>query len=592
VAHSHDTEDGASFDDDGVWHWHWRNGRWSDPHLRWHPGAWGNAPDLTVAHAAVDQWAAEVDIERRLPQVGTLTPWWRIRFLLVHEELTAMLPILRAIQSRRQEWEAGLQSIEVHAPSPDWTAALLRLLFPGLPVHEHGANTATLPTRLNRAAARVMKGLVSNLRARAVRGGSGKQRVLLVSRANAWDGRSDRETATIASALEASDCDVITLEQSHGVFASQWGSLWQRPSSHLFGDMLHLEYKLLHRRRFPAMTAMPTKPLFIEGINLASLAEAFVRAQSVHQAQEHDTYLRTLPAWLRRWGIQAVVTADENGGEHALKAAALQAGVPVLGVQHGCIHDHHLHYAYPPDRKPGDIPLATLTCVYGRHERDLLARLGCYDPESIRITGQPQNDSRGASLRPWGTRSHPGTSLRSSYLPHGFDTLILLTSQDLYHGLAAETLLPALRRASNVFLVVRPHPREGDGAHWPHYFAEHGVTGRAAVATGGSLEDWLDACDIHASVCSTVLSEAAVWGRPSIVLASRAVGDWLGVLEAGVAQPFDTGDSLDAAMALLLQAPSDLALARQTYVENHFGTLDHGVGIRIAAETIRLISNN
>jgi hypothetical protein len=589
VAHSHDTEDGVSFDDDGVWHWHWRNGRWSDPYLCWHPGAWGDAPDLTVAHAAVDAWAASVDIERVLPRAGTLSPWWRIRFLLVHEELAAMLPILRAIQASRQDWEAGLRAIEVHAPAPQWTGALLRLLFPGVPVHEHHANSSNLAARLNRAAVRAIKGSVAYLRARSL---SVKPRVLLVSRANAWDGRIDRETDTIATALQARGCDVLTLEQSHGVFASRWNSLWQRPASHLFGDLLHLEYKLWHRHAVSPMLPLPARPLHIEGHDLAPFAETFVKAQAMHQAQEHDTYLQTLPAWLRRWGIQAVVTADENGGEHALKAAALHAGVPVVGVQHGCIHAHHLHYAYPPDRRPDTIPLPTVTCVYGKHERDLLARLGCYDPESLRVTGQPQNDSRGASLRHWGKRGTAGTALRSRLLPPGADTLLLLTSQDLYHGLAAETLLPALRGAANAFLVVRPHPREADGDHWRNYFAEHGASMHATIASGGALEDWLDACDIHVSVCSTVLSEAAVWGRPSIVLAPRAVGDWLGVLEAGVALPLEPGDALAPLIGRIRHMDSTLAEMRKSYVENHFGTLDQGVGARVAEEVIRLVSTS
>ncbi|MBI1317612.1 MAG: hypothetical protein GC168_01515 [Candidatus Hydrogenedens sp.] len=461
---------------------------------------------------------------------------------------------------------------------------MLRLLFPEVPVHVHPSPKDDLAARVNRAAARVVKGAVSWYRALRLWSGGASPRVLVVSRANAWDGVRDREMASTLDALRAEGMEPLVLEQSHGTFAGQWRGLWERPASHLFGDLFHLQYRIHGPRSMPMRQPISHVPLMFEGIDLRPLAEAFVTAQAEHQAREHDTYLQVLPNWLRRWGVSVVVTCDENGGEHALKAAALLAGVPVIAVQHGCIHAHHLHYAYPQHCTPEDIPLASITCVYGEHEQGLLAALGIYASESIEVTGQPQNDLRDHVERPWGERGAAGTRLRDDAMQDTGGTLLLLTSQDLYHGLAAEVLLPALQACpDSVKLVVRPHPREGDGAHWQDYFATYGVSERAVVVANGKLEYWLDACDVHVSVCSTVLAEAAVWGRPSLVLAPRAVGDWLGVLEAGVAIPFDQGADLQTALADVDAATSAFQVARSNYIQRHFGALDGKTGRRIAA---------
>lgn len=502
-----------------------------------------HAPAMAMAHAALDTWARAVDIESRLPRVGAWTAWWRLRYLLVHEHLPA--------------------------------------LFADTP-HPHSA-LHPIP----RVAARLFKAAVGEARLRrALATPPARPRILVISRANAWDGHRDRELASVLSSLEASGVECLVMEQSHGPLAAQLHGWRTRPSTHLLGDVIHLRYRAGRRPAFPPPGPAPDAPLPIAGRDYAAEVWHFIQQQCLHQTHEHNAYLSVMPPILQQLGVRALLLTDENGAGHGMKMAAAAAGIPVVAVQHGCIHGDHLNYIFPRETAPEAVPLATRTCLYGEHERALLLQHSCYREESLVVTGQVQNDARTIGLRPWGQRGETGAALRARTLPSENHRLLLLTSQDLLHQLAAERLLPRLKDAPPEWhLVIRPHPRE-NGPHWTHYLQEHGITHRATIAAEGSLEDWLDACDVHASVSSTVLSEAVLWGRPNIVLGLDAVGDWLGVVHAGLANDLSKMYSLEEA---LTPAP-DIEARRQHYISHHFHTLDGQAGPRIAETILGLIT--
>ncbi len=173
--------------------------------------------------------------------------------------------------------------------------------------------------------------------------------------------------------------------------------------------------------------------------------------------------------------------------------------------------------------------------------------------------------------------------MRGAVLPKTCDRLLLLTSQDLLHHLAAERLLPRLRESPDrYFLVVRPHPRE-EAAHWENYFESYGVRGRACVSRSGSLDEWMDACDAHVSVSSTALSEAIVWGRPNILVGDDVAGDWLGVLDGSMAVSLEAARDLDDTMRMWeAKLPEEIEQSRKLYLKRHFHLLDGNAGKRIA----------
>jgi hypothetical protein len=499
--------------------------------------------DIARAHAAVDAWAQATNIQAHLPQVDGCSIWWRLRFLLIHEHIPQLL--------------APPQSVSVRAPS--------------------------VQVRVSR----IFKALIGELRLRGLlRARPVRPRVLVISRANAWDGTRDRELWSAIETLEQGRVETLVMEQSHGPLAGQLQGWRTRPRTHLLGDFIHLRYKLGKRPDF-AQTHLPRIPLLLDGKDLGSQVADYIEKHASHHAHEHQAYLTVMPDILRRLSVRAVLLADENGGEQGMKMAALAAGIPVVAVQHGCIHADHMNYIFPAGSPPQDIPLATRTCVYGEHERSLLTTQSCYAPDSIVVTGQVANDARVLTHKPWTEKSPQGQALRIRTLPPNCDRLLLLTSQDLLHEIAAERLLPKLRdSAPRNFLVVRPHPRE-KGDHWTHHFLQHGVTDRAIVAREGTLEEWLDACDAHVSVSSTVLSEAVVYGRPNLVVGHDRVGDWLGVIEGNMAVDLDT-TTLDAAIETWqARSPEEIQTNRTHYITQHFHQLDGKAGQRIAETTLQ-----
>lgn len=562
-----------------TWRLDWRDGQWTSPDGTWHRGLSGTRPDIAVAHEAVDAWADAVDITAHVPRVAGYSVWWTLRFCLVHEYLGALLPHLRALQQLAATSPFHAQQIVIPATAPDWWRLLPQCL--GL---AGWAIKPSPPRDPKRAAARVLKGAVGEWRLRQLlRTAAEKPRVLAVSRANAWSGATDRELGTAIDALESMGFDVVVMEQSHGPLASQLDGWRTRPARHLLGDFVHLRQLLNASRVDATPISLPNTPLMLEGTDISPLLRDYVVNTASAHAYQHDTYVGALPSLLKRLGIRGVLLTDENGAEHGLKVAALEAGLPVVAVQHGCIHADHMSYIFPARALKDAVPLPTATCVYGLHEQDLLNNQSVYAAQQVEVTGQVANDTRPHGVRPWGKRGAKGDALRGAVLPKTCDRLLLLTSQDLLHHLAAERLLPRLRESPDrYFLVVRPHPRE-EAAHWENYFESYGVRGRACVSRSGSLDEWMDACDAHVSVSSTALSEAIVWGRPNILVGDDVAGDWLGVLDGSMAVSLEAARDLDDTMRMWeAKLPEEIEQSRKLYLERHFHLLDGNAGKRIA----------
>lgn len=562
-----------------VWRMEWRDGAWNTPDGRWHRGLPGARPDIAAAHEAVDDWAAHAGVLDLLPKVGRSSVWWTLRFCLVHEYLSLLLPHLRAMLRAMEEAPFHAVRLEVSPEVPVWLADLPRAL--GL---VEKVQLARERRDWHRAAARVFKGIIGEYRLRkACKQKPSGIRVLAISRANAWNGVEDRELCSVLEALEADGRDVVVMEQSHGPLAAQLHGWRTRPAAHLLGDFIHLRYALAPKPSVPE-TVIPPTPMTLEGVDLSMLAKQFVECHAAAHFHQHNTYYKEMPQLFASLDIRAVLTTDENGAEHGMKLAALEAGIPVVAVQHGCIHTNHLSYVFPPSISSTDIPLPSLTCLYGNHEMEILTRRSIYPEQAVRVTGQVANDRRVSGPRTWGLRTERGQKLRDAILPKTARTMLLLTSQDLLHELAAERLLPLLKRSpEDYFLVVRPHPRE-DSSHWLRYFESYEVTQRARLCGDGALEYWLDACDLHVSVSSTALAEAIVWGRPNLVIGVDIAGDWLGVCESELATPMTSESDLHAvAQAWTDRNCSEIDSLRTVYLERHFHKLDGLAGRRIAS---------
>jgi hypothetical protein len=407
-----------------------------------------------------------------------------------------------------------------------------------------------------------------------------------------WDGNRETQLGSVIEALERGGVEPVVVSRPWGDPEHRSMSLRTRPRDHLFVD--HVLARHVLRRGYPRVPRLdlPARGFEAEGLELASLVRGVLRRGTRQLYRQRQAYFLTLPDLVRATRAEAAVVTDENGGSHGIKAGFRRSGIPVVAVQHGVIHADHLSYVFPPETDPEAVPLCDMTCVYGDWDRDLLTEGSIYPAETVTVTGHVQMD--GIGEREWGSRSEIGSSLRERILPPGSHRLLLFTSQGEFRADAAPRLLAALARSrtSNI-LVIRPHPQEGPAEFWWEAARKHEVADRVLVEGGGDLHNWLDACDVHLSVSSTVLGEAALWGRPNIVIGSKAGGDFCGCLEAGVATELDRFPSLDAALDHWLDPAPELRAEhearRARYVERHFHRLDGKAGERVAAAVERAL---
>lgn len=548
------------------------------------PLVWGDRPDIATAHAAVDAWAAAACAVDRLPRVGGYSLWWILRVKMAQTHLTAWLPLLRALRGIPPP-----AALRLHAPPAPWWPDLLAAASPGVALSIASRQPAPRLERAARIGARALRAAATARRLRDLPPKrAGAVRVLAVSRARSWDGARDIEIGGVIDALAARGAEVVVLEQSHEGMAGRLHGWRTRPGDHLFGDYFFWDHARRHRGlpRTPRIDLGNAPPMILEGADLGPVFLAQLLRETASFAQGHGVCVDAVPGFARRLGVDAALTVDENGGEMGLVRGLKAAGVPVVALQHGCIHPDHLSYVFPPGTPPDAIPLCDVTCVYGDHYARLLTGTGIYPDAAVRATGQPRNDARRRE-----GQTETAARLRSDTLPPGCDRLLLLSSQELLVDDLRDRLLPAFAASHpRHFLVVRPHPREWGGGGWDTALAAHSLRDRAAVRAGDPLDPWLAACDVHLAATSTTLAEAAIFDRPNILLGARAHGDWMACLAGGVAVDLADFPGLDAAVAHWLDADAGEAAAhaaaRAAYVREHFGALDGGAAARVAEAVI------
>lgn len=592
---------------DRIWDVHWSHGRLCAPDRSPLPLVWGDTPDMATAHAALDAWAATSAIETQLPRAGAFSLWWILRIKLVQIHLPAWLPVLRALRP----FQGHFDVLRLHAPPAPWWPALLQSAFPGAAVETVSIPPPNRALRVRALAARLLRALSTARRlARIPAPASGRPRVLVVSRARAWNGHTDTEMGPVLAALESQGAEVIVLDQAHEGLVSSLRTWHTRPKTHLFGDYIFLSYSLRHGMAQPPLPPILREDLLsppafhLEGHDLTALLTGQLRRDAAEAYRGFTTCVDSVPRLLRRLQVDVLLTTDESGGELGIVMGAVTTGIPTVALQHGCIHADHLAYMFPLDTNPADIPLCNQTCVYGPHYAELLTTQSIYQygPPAplashfgvpcVTITGQPQADARAGALRPWGERSTEGLRLRQATLPEGCDLLLLLSSQELLVDYLQATILPALAAAGpRHALVIRPHPREWDVTSWERAIALHGLQRRAFLRKGEALDPWLDACDVHLAATSTTLAEATLMGRPNILLGVREFGDWMDCLKPGVAVDLAAFTSLDAAVDYWLNAaPEQVAqfeARRSRYLAAHFHTPDQQAAQRVAAVVLQ-----
>jgi hypothetical protein len=199
-----------------------------------------------------------------------------------------------------------------------------------------------------------------------------------------------------------------------------------------------------------------------------------------------------------------------------IQIAVREAGIPLIELQHGIIHESHPGYVF------GDMPefehLPDHLLVFGRHFGELL------DRESPRWRGK------------WSIGGHPWLKRKRAGLDRlpdsAFDTVVVFSQRYTPVREALRALLPELRSRvpAGLRLVLKPHPGEPDAVE---YYGKQ--PGLEFAAPSDDTYELLRRCRLSVSPYSTVAFEALAFRcRSAVLRTSLWMDDFRALVEQGV----------------------------------------------------------
>jgi hypothetical protein len=183
--------------------------------------------------------------------------------------------------------------------------------------------------------------------------------------------------------------------------------------------------------------------------------------------------------------------------QRAIKAA----GIPLIELQHGLIHESHPGYALDGGASADHVPDHLV--VFGQRFAEIAEAASPYWRGKLSVGGHPWLRQKSASTRPLAERRDV--------------ILFSQLEQPVRQALRALALELAPLLPDGLRILIKPHPRESDAAaYWGAIASD-----RIALAPFRSDSyELLRECRAAVSVYSTIALEAPAFGCPSIVLRS------------------------------------------------------------------------
>jgi hypothetical protein len=225
-----------------------------------------------------------------------------------------------------------------------------------------------------------------------------------------------------------------------------------------------------------------------------------------------------------------------------LQRALRAAGIPIVELQHGIIHDSHPGYVVDDAVDTGHMPDRIV--VFGRYFGELLDRASAYWRDRWVVGGHPWLRER--------VHANPDPD------PRAKRDVVLFTQSDppvreRFLGLVAElrAKLPPEHR-----VILKPHPRERDASTFWREAVRDGVE---LVSHTDDAYALLQRARVAVTVQSTVSLEALAFGCTSVVLRSPLGLDDVSRLAAD--EVIHLADGADDVVAALASRPGPAARA-------------------------------
>lgn len=278
----------------------------------------------------------------------------------------------------------------------------------------------------------------------------------------------------------------------------------------------------------------------------------------------------------------AVLATYETGPfARAIIIEAARRGIPSVGLQHGTIFDNHydyMHEGISPGRSGGTFTVPDVTCVWGSAWRDTLVGAGHYPPESVSVTGNWRYDDLATQLA-----AIDLCELRHRLgIPTGIGVAAILSSgQGTVEYVAAS--LDAVQSRPDLVPVIRLHPSDNPQPLRAE-LRRRGLPD--TVMPRIELLELLVLSRVVISQWSTVVAEAALAGRPTVLVNLLHLPGAESYVDAGICIPVDEAAGIAPALTRVLDDPDMAARlddARAAFVQRFFHHADGRAAERVAA---------
>lgn len=284
--------------------------------------------------------------------------------------------------------------------------------------------------------------------------------------------------------------------------------------------------------------------------------------------------VETAAEMIRKEKPGLIIVAGESPYDRALIALSKLNGIPVLGYQHGAMHPTNMFYNNDIcDICPnGGIaapycPIADKLTVDGQYAKDIMLHRAKYPEGDVIVVGQPRYDilaradeifdkddvfhrfklNPAKKLIVWTTDPHEG-------------------NRDEYQR-EADAVYEAIKKLGDeVQLITKLHPGEL-GA--PLHYRAGRQAGVEPIVTEYSVYELLHACDAMITRASTTAIEAAILGKPIIIVNLSGRSEGIPYVKEGIALGSYSRDELAASIKSALyddNIQAKLKEARQAFV--------------------------
>jgi CDP-glycerol glycerophosphotransferase (TagB/SpsB family) len=211
----------------------------------------------------------------------------------------------------------------------------------------------------------------------------------------------------------------------------------------------------------------------------------------------------------------ALVLGESRREARSILLNARARGVPTVALQHGRFADHHFALTtgdLQGNDLVGDLPLPTRFAVYGTRDRDYLVEKARIPANRVVVTGAPRWDV----LANWRAIYEPAATRRRLGLDPDKPVLLFTTTQITEIDEVVALVFMVVRRNPGLQLIVKMHPAERESGDYRRAADRAGL--KPVIIQDCDLYELLSASIALVSPISTTLVDAAVMGRPSILL--------------------------------------------------------------------------